>query len=137
MAATTGTGVEGPIVGDVGFIEGQGVLGEHHIAIDQISGCRDPGAIAKQAFLFDFDGAIGLHLVGTLLDARSAIEVIRRDMGDIKATFDIDMRVVLAHPRKNVFHVIGDDFSQAGDLGLQGAHRGLQERVQQILIKAM
>jgi hypothetical protein len=56
-------------VGDVVFVEGQGGVGQHHIAVDRISGGCDAGAVAPDEFLFFCGGAVGLHLVGALFDA--------------------------------------------------------------------
>ena len=45
---------QGAEIGEIGFIEGQRVLGEYHIAVDRIGGRRHPGAIAPDVFLFFF-----------------------------------------------------------------------------------
>src|SRR6266704_3342330 len=45
---------EGTIIRDIGFVEGQGVLGQHHIAIHRVRAGRDAGAIAKKTFLLFF-----------------------------------------------------------------------------------
>ena len=37
-----GTPEEGTKIGDVGFVEGQGVLGEQDVSIHRISACRHP-----------------------------------------------------------------------------------------------
>src|SRR6266851_7093456 len=48
--------VEWAVIRDIGFIERQGVLGQHHIAIDGISSSRHARAIAPDVFLFFFAG---------------------------------------------------------------------------------
>src|SRR2546421_9905337 len=54
---------EGAIIGDVGFIEGLGILAQHRIAIHGVSTGGPPSAIAKEAHLFHFLGAVRLLLI--------------------------------------------------------------------------
>jgi len=54
---------ERAVIGDIRFVEGQGVLGQHHIAIDRISRGGHAGAIAPNVFflcLFCFVGLLVL-----------------------------------------------------------------------------
>ena len=130
-----GTPVEGTIIGDVRFIEGQGVLGQHHIAIDGIGGCRDPRAIAPEV-LFDFlRGAVGLLLIGRALDAHATLRVIYGlALLAIEVTHRL-ARIVLAYPGIDVLDIEGHYFAQTGNVVLQGMHRGMQERLEQLLIE--
>ncbi len=89
---------EGTKIGDIGFVERQGVLGQHHIAIDRIGTGSDTSAIAEEADLFLFLGAVRLHLVATLLDPQAAVRVAFGDVGHIEAAFDVDVGIVFAHP---------------------------------------
>ena len=127
--------VQGAEVGDIAFIERLGEIRHHHIAINGIGAGGDPGAIAKQADLFFFRAAVGLHLIAALFDAQAAIRVALRDVGDIKAAFDVDVGVVLAHPGVNVLDIEGHRFAQSGNFRLESRHRGLQEVLQQSWIK--
>src|SRR5258708_27905338 len=86
---------EWTIIGDVGFIEGQGVLGEHDIPIDRVGGRRHPGAIAEEADLFLFRGAVRLLLVAALLDTEATIGVAFGNVADIEGAFDVDIGIVL------------------------------------------
>src|SRR5438132_4396249 len=90
--------IEGTIVGDIGFIEGQGVLGKHHIAVDGIGGHCDARAITKQNYLFLFGRPIGLHLIAALLDAESTIGITFGVVRYVIAAFGIDERIVLTDP---------------------------------------
>src|SRR5258708_5712080 len=115
MGGHDGLVEEGTKIGDIGFIERQGVLGQHDIAIDRISGCRHARAVAKQTFLFDFGAAIRLFLIATFLDAQSTIWIPFRDRADSKGAFDVHAGIVLAYPGVDVLHVKGDGFAQARD----------------------
>ena len=81
---------ERAVMRHVGFIEGQGVLGEHHIAVDGIGGRRHAGVIAPQVFLFLGGGPIRLFLVGRALDAQPAIGIAGQALRFVVAVFDID-----------------------------------------------
>src|SRR5438128_944126 len=96
---------ERTIIGDVGFIEGQGVLGEHDITIDRVGGSSYPGAVAKEANLFLFFRAVRLLLIAALLDTEAAIGVAFGDITDIEGAFDVDIGVVLAHPGVHMLDV--------------------------------
>lgn len=84
--------------GDIGSIERQGVLSEGHIAIHGVSAGSDARAIAKEADLFLFRGAIGLFLVTAFLDAESAVRVAFGKVGQRERVSDVDIGGVLAHP---------------------------------------
>ncbi len=100
-------------IGHIGCIEGQGVLGQHHIAIHGVSAGSDPSAIAKEADLFLFRGAIWLFLVTAFLDAESAVRITFGNVGHGERVFDIDIGVVLAHPGEDVLDIEGHRFAYA------------------------
>ena len=137
LSGQHGVAVEGTKVGHIAFIERLGELRKHHIAIDRVGVGSHPSAIAKEADLFHFLGAVGLLLVATLFDAQATIGVAFGNVGDIKAAFDVDIGIVLAHPGENVLDIKGYRFAQAGDVRFQGVHRlheqALQERFIQVL----
>jgi len=126
-----GLQVQGDEVGDVVLIEGLGELGEGHIAIDRISRTGDSRAIAKQALLLLFRGAIGLLLIAALLDAQPRIAVAGGDVAHVEGAFDIDTRIVFAHPGVEVGDIESHRFAQAGDLLAQRLHGGGKEVLQQ------
>src|SRR5690348_4856851 len=70
-----GTLKEGTEVGDIGLVEGQGVLTQHPIAIDRVGTGRHARAVAKETFLLDFFAAVGLLLIATLFDAEATIRI--------------------------------------------------------------
>jgi hypothetical protein len=90
-----GTLEQWAVIGHVAFIERQGVLGQHHVPVDGIGGRRDPGAVAPDEFLFFFGGAVGLLLVGALLDPQTAIGVADGLLVFLEAFSDIGAEVVL------------------------------------------
>jgi len=115
LGSHNGTLEEGTKIGDIRFVERQGELGQHHIAIDRIGACRHARAIAKEAFLFDFLTPVGLFLIAAFLDAQPTIRIAFGDITYIKRPFDVDTRIVLAHPGVDVLDIKGDGFAQAGD----------------------
>ena len=127
--------VQGAEVGDIAFIERLGEIRHHQIAINGIGAGGDPGAIAKEADLFFFRGAVGLLLIAALFDAEAAIGVTFGDVGDIEAAFDVDVGVVLAHPGKDVLDIEGHHFAQSWDFLLESRHRSVQEGLQQAAIQ--
>ena len=62
--------VERRKVGDIAFIEGLGVLGQHDIPVDRVGAGGRARAIAEQTLLFDDFGAIGLLLICAFLTPR-------------------------------------------------------------------
>ena len=67
--------VQGEEIRDVILIEGLGVLGEHHIAIDRVSGTDHPRAIAPEILFLFLLAAIGLLFIATFLDPHLAITI--------------------------------------------------------------
>ena len=55
---------EGTKIGEVGFIEGQGILGEHDLAVDRVSGRGHARAIAPEVFLLFLLAFLRLCLSG-------------------------------------------------------------------------
>ncbi len=109
---------ERTIVGDVGFIERQGVVGQHHIAIDGVGGGRHPGAIAPEQFFLLCGGAIGLLLVGTAFDAKPTIGVAGQPLRFVVAILDVDALVILFDPGVEVLDIESHRFAQPRDLCL-------------------
>jgi hypothetical protein len=70
-----GTLIERSVIGDVGFIEWQGVLGQYDVSVDGIGNPCDARAVAPEVFFLFFDGAIRLLLVGRALDAQLAVGI--------------------------------------------------------------
>ena len=82
-----------------------------------------------------FGRAIGLLLVGTLLDAKFALRITSQPLDFVIAVFDIDPLIVLFHPGVDVFHIKRDDLAQARDLLLQIMDGGLEKRLQEAMIE--
>ena len=61
--------------GDIAFIEGLRLLGEHHISVVSSGRCGHPGAITPDELFFLFDGAIKLLLIGGAFDAEFALGI--------------------------------------------------------------
>jgi hypothetical protein len=89
-----GLDVERDEIGDVIFIERLGELGQHDIAIVRGDGGCHTRAVAPQQFLFFFDGAIGLLLIGTFFDAQTAIGVTCGLLIFLEAFEDVGPEVV-------------------------------------------
>ena len=122
-----GLDVEGREVGHVPFIEGQGEISQHDIAIDGIGGCCHARAVAPDVFFFFFGGAIGLQLVGTLFDTETAIGVVLGLLVFLEAFGNIGTEVVLFDIGVEVLDIVGHDFAQARNFLLQGLHALLEQ----------
>src|SRR5947209_3742770 len=118
---------EGAIIRDVSFIEGQGVLSEHHLAIDGVCAGGHSSPIAKEADLFLFLGAIRLLLIAAFLDAQATIGIAFGNVGHSEGAFDVDIGVVLAHPGKDVLDIEGHHLAQSGDLLHESPDSSMQE----------
>jgi hypothetical protein len=105
-------------IGDIPFVERQGIVSQHHITVDGISGCRHPRAVAPHEFLFLFRGAIGLHLMGALFDAQPTIGIVGRLLLFVEAFGDVGTEIVLFDVGVDVLDILGQDFPQASDLPL-------------------
>ena len=130
-----GLDVERREVGHIAFIEGQGEISQHDIAVDGIGGCRHARAVAPDVFLFFFGGAIGLHLVGTRFDAQPAFGVVLGLLVFLEAFGNIGTKVVLFHVGVDVLDIVGDDFARARNFPLQGLHALCKQVRQQALIQ--
>jgi len=130
-----GADVEGNKVGDIAFVKRLGILGEDDIAVDGIGAGRDSRPIAEQTFLFFFRAAIGLLLVAALFDAEATIGIAFGDIGDIKGAFDVDARVVLAHPGVDMGHIEGHDLAESRDFCTQSLDGFIQQRLQHGLLE--
>ena len=120
--------VQRAVIGHIGFIEGQGVLGDDHLTIAGNSGSGHARAIAPEV-LFDFLlGAIGLLLVGGAFDADATIGVTLGLAVFAIAVFHRDAWVVLFDIGIDVLDVVDHDLAQARDLGLERLH-GLSEQL--------
>jgi hypothetical protein len=98
-------------VGDIAFIEGLRVVGQHDAAIVGYGGDRHASAIPPDQFLLFFGRAISLLLIGAALDAESAIRITGKDVAFVVALWDIGAPIVLFDPSVNVLDINGDDFA--------------------------
>lgn len=110
LQGSHGLDVEGDKIGDIAFVKGLGILGQHDIPVDRISAGGDARTIAEKTFLLFLDAAISLLLVAAFFDAESAIGIAFGNMGHIKGALHVDARVVLAHPGVDMGDIEGDDF---------------------------
>src|SRR5258708_12180015 len=90
--------IQGTKIGDIAFIEGLGVVGEHDGAI--VSNRRDRHArtIAPEQFLLYFHRPIGLLLIGAALDAQAAIGIPGQPFGLAVALTALTPLAPLFHP---------------------------------------
>ena len=115
-------------VGDVVLVERLGVLGQDHIAVLRQRGTGDAGAIAPE-ILFDlFGGAIGLLLVGALLDTQTAIGITCGLLLFVIALRHVGARIVLTDMGIDVGDIKSHHLAQVGDFALERMH-GLGEHI--------
>ncbi len=123
--------VERREVGHVPFIEREGEISQHDIAVDRVDGGCHARAVPPDVFFLFFGGAIGLQLVGTLFDAETTIGIVLGLLVFLEAFQDVGAEVVLFHVGVDVLDIVGHDFSQARNFLLQGLHALLKQVRQQ------
>ena len=66
---------QGTKIGDIAFVEGQGVLSQHHGSIVRMGRNGDASAITPNQFFLLVGRAIGQFLVGAALDPQASIGI--------------------------------------------------------------
>ena len=122
-----GLGVKRLEGGDIPFIEGLGVFGQHDIAIVRSGGSSDARAGAPKKLLLFFLGAISEFFVGAARDAELAIRITSQASGLVVALGHISPFVLLLHPGVEMLDVEGNDLTESGDLGLQRLNGTIQQ----------
>jgi hypothetical protein len=121
--------------GNISFVEGLGRLGENHITVVGSGSSGDARAIPPDEFLFLFDGSISEFFIPAAFGSKLAVRITDGNARFVIAICNIGTPVVFLHPSIDVFHVEGDNLTEARDLFLKSGNGGGKQVGEQATIE--